>query len=273
MKILHLDKREVNRKEFIRRSALETDSENLINEPTLVYNNGKLVIAYIDLSGIDTDNLRWACLTNKYDKSYRTAGLITNSNIFGYMPRRTLMADYCHVTAMAKDKPKNHLVYIEFASQLEKYYRQYFPDVLDKHYEIVKEKILPEWRIDGTPFTSGIVNKDNPLKYHYDAGNFQGVLSNMVAFKKGVEGGRLVCPEYDIKFEISDNTLLIFDGQSILHGVTPIKKTNPKGYRYTVVYYSLQQLWKCEPLKDEVKRIRAVKKQREFKRLDLKPKN
>ena len=37
---------------------------------------------------------------------------------------------------------------------------------------------------------------------------------------------------------------------------------------YSVVYYSLEQMWKCEPLGDEVERIRNVKTQREIKRLD-----
>jgi hypothetical protein len=90
-----------------------------------------------------------------------------------------------------------------------------------------------------------------------------------VAFKKGVEGGRLCCPEFGIKFEIEDNTLLVFDGQSILHGVTPIKKLHPDAYRYTIVYYSLQQMWRCDTVNEEIYRIRKVKKAREFKRLTL----
>jgi len=122
--------------------------------------------------------------------------------------------------------------------------------------------------MEGTPFTSGIVNKNNPLKYHHDSGNFKNVLSNMIVLKRGVKGGRLSCPEYDIKFECDDNCVVIFDGAQILHGVTPIIK--PEGeetYRYSVVYYSLEQMWKCDSVNEEVKRIRKVKKEREFKRI------
>ena len=70
-----------------------------------------------------------------------------------------------------------------------------------------------------------------------------------------------------MKFEIEDNTILIFDGQSIVHGVTPLKKYSNDSYRYTIVYYSLEQMWKCDTIKEEVLRIRKLKKEREFKRI------
>ena len=127
---------------------------------------------------------------------------------------------------------------------------------------------MQDWTIGGSPFTSGIVNKNNQLKYHYDAGNFKGVLSNMVVFKKDVDGGHLVIPELDIVLEVEDNTLTIFNGQDILHGVSTIEYENEHAYRYSVVYYSLEQMWKCEPFGEEIKRIRKVKTEREKKRLD-----
>lgn len=56
-----------------------------------------------------------------------------------------------------------------------------------------------------------------------------------------------------------------------MHGVTPIIKTHRDGYRFTVVYYSLEQMWKCLTITQELARIRNVKTQREAKR--LKPSN
>ena len=72
----------------------------------------------------------------------------------------------------------------------------------------------------------------------------------------------------DLKLEIADGSLSIFDGQSILHGVSPFVKTSADAYRYTVVYYTLEQMWKCETITDELIRIRKKKKEREFNRLD-----
>lgn len=271
MQIIELEKRLIKPKDFVMRSAEENDCETLITEDTLVTTGGgKTIIAYLSLKDkVDTDALRWACLTTKYGTATRTGGLKSQSRTFGYMPRRTLLADFCHESDIKSIGAKQSIVFKDFAKQLEGFYRQHFPEVLEKHYKTVEEKILPEWRIEGSPFTSGIVNKDNPLKYHRDAGNFKGVFSNMVAFKKDVAGGRLCLPEFGIKFEIADNSLLIFDGQTYVHGVTPIIKLSGEAYRYTVVWYSLEQLWQCLPLSDEAKRIQTKKTQRERKRVDL----
>jgi hypothetical protein len=89
----------------------------------------------------------------------------------------------------------------------------------------------------------------------------------MIVFKQYTEGGRLSCPEYGVKFEVADNTIIIFDGQKILHGVTPIKHLNKAAYRYSVVYYSLAQMWNCGHVNEELVRIRKVKRQREIKRV------
>jgi hypothetical protein len=90
----------------------------------------------------------------------------------------------------------------------------------------------------------------------------------MLVLKKDVDGGYLIIPELDLALECPDGALVIFNGQNILHGVSPIEYTNNKAYRYSVVYYSLEQMWKCEPLDEEIARIRNVKMERENKRLD-----
>jgi len=120
----------------------------------------------------------------------------------------------------------------------------------------MSDKVLKDYQIENTPFTSGIINKDNQLKYHFDTGNFKDVYSCMLGFKEDILGGYLALPEYNCAFEIEDNSLFIFDGQNILHGVTPFEKLTEKSYRYTIVYYSLKRMWQCLPINDEVVRIR-----------------
>src|SRR6185369_973882 len=152
-----------------------------------------------------------------------------------------------------------------------KYYEQWNPTGYKSHCEAV-QKVLPQYRLHGTPFTSGIINDNNPLAYHYDSGNFKGVWSAMFGFKRHVEGGHLSVPELvdtdnrALGFEIADKSLLLFDGQGLLHGVTPIRKTRAEARRFTVVFYSLQQMWKCEPVESEVQRIRRIRTERERKR-------
>ncbi len=67
----------------------------------------------------------------------------------------------------------------------------------------------------------------------------------------------MAVPEYDIGLEVADQSLTLFDGQALLHGVTPFRRSGPQGYRFTVVYYSLQQMWQCLPPGEEAKRAHA----------------
>lgn len=265
MRTIEIKSKNLDLKTFKKRSAFEADASQMIDFDCIITDNGIPVILYKKLE-IDTSKLRKATQAIKYATSTRTNGLKTTSAIFGYRPRVVLRNDYCTATAMANNEKKHHDVIAGFAKELTQYYETYFPDIFQKHVELVKAKIKKDWIIPGSPFTSGIVNKNNPLKYHHDSGNFKGVLSNMIVFKKDIKGGHLSCPEYNLMFECADNTIVIFDGQSILHGVTPIQQLTPEAYRYTTVYYSLEQMWKCDTVNEELSRIRAKKFDRELKR-------
>lgn len=254
-----------NTKDHKAQTALEADAMELVKEDCLVTFNGLPIILYKKLE-VDTSKLRSAVKSIHYVTDKRTNGLKTTSAIFGYRPRNVLRNDYCAATAMAAEDKKNHDVITAFAEELTKYYEEFFPEIFTKHLEEVKNRVKPEWTLGATPFTSGIVNKNNQLKYHHDSGNFKGVLSNMVVFRKDVKGGHLVCPEYGLKFACDDNTVIIFDGQSILHGVSPMKLLTKNAYRYTAVYYSLEQMWKCDTINEELLRIRQLKREREIKR-------
>ena len=268
MKRFDLERKEVDIAKFKKRSAYLSDVSNVIKEDCIIYSDGNPVILYKTLPSKETTHLRWAVKNTNFISGKRTRGLAHTSRTFGFAPRIAMRQDYCHSSSYAYDQPKHHYVVSKFAENLSNIYQKYFPNVFEDHTERVEEKIKPEWKIANTPFTSGIINKNNPLKYHFDQGNFKGVMSNMIAFKKDVTGGHLVMPEFDIALEIADNSLSIFDGQDILHGVSGFDRNNDMGYRYTIVYYSLEQMWKCEPIDDEVVRIRQVKNEREKKRLD-----
>jgi hypothetical protein len=187
------------------------------------------------------------------------------TRIFGNAPRVSIRNDYCRASSLAADDPEAHQVIANFAHVLDEQYKSAHPELYARHARQV-DRVLPEWRIGSSVFTSGIINENNPLPYHFDAGNFAGVWSNMLALRADVEGGHLAVPAFDCAFAIGDRTLLMFDGQGLLHGVTPMKRTSATGYRYTLVYYSLKDMWACETSVDETRRYQHVRTLRERKR-------
>lgn len=266
--ILVSRKEDFSSKEYIRRTAIESDYSTLVTESCKIIDEdtGVLIAVYLVMPKTPT-RLLTSLLKIKYDKNKRLAGLITHSRIFGFKNREKIRNDFCSSTMLSRESPDDHQIICDFAKELTNYYKKYCGEVFDDHLAIANEKILPEWKIKDTPFSSGIVNKNNALHYHYDSGNFKDVYSNMVAFKSNIKGGYLSIPEYDIGLEIATNSIVLFNGQKLLHGVTPIKLLSKNSYRFTVVYYTLQQMWKCEPLTKELARIKDERTKLERNRL------
>lgn len=267
MKELLLKKRDIDLSQFVKRSALETDYEQFIDEDVIAIDadTKQIIFIHTRLDFSDKD-IMWALGRIKYEENVRTAGLKTRSRIFGYNPRNVVRKDFCSTTSLAVDQPTEHAVVCKYGVQIAGLYSEFTPETYGKHQEIMKSKVLDEWQIRETPFTSGIINKNNPLKYHFDSGNFKNVYSCMAVFKRHIRGGFLSMPEYNVGVSLPHNSVFMFDGQSVLHGVTPITKTSPDAVRFSIVYYSLQQIWNCLPLSDEIARIRNIKTVRERRR-------
>lgn len=262
------ERKPLDLRKYVKRSATEKDFSELIKENFIIQHNGKPLVVYLVLKDIPNyDKILNTLKHTHFSTNVRTTGLRTTSKIFGYSPRETIRKDYCSSTAFAREDPEGHFNICNFGNTLADLYRQYCPDMFEYHHAVSKMTIMNDWRIHGTPFTSGIINKNNPLKYHFDRGNVKNVYSNMIVFKNKCEGGYLAIPEFDVGLECSNKSVVFFDGQDILHGVTPFKLTDRQsGYRFSIVYYTLHQMWKCKTVTEELARIKTRKTERELKR-------
>lgn len=271
MKTIEIKKKDVDYREYVKRTAVESDFDTLIKEPCILTEDGNIRIIY-DIIDIDTESLVNDLKRVEFHEGKRTRGLVSISRIFGFRPRSAIRGEYCSATSLAFQQPDIHAKVCGLALEIEKYYEKYNSEGFNRHKNEVTEKVKGEWRINGKSiFTSGIINKNNPLKYHFDTGNFNGVYSMMIVFKEGIEGGYLSMPEYGLGIELRNNSIIMFDGQAILHGVTPITKTVPTAHRFSIVYYSLKQMWKCLEINDELARIKNKKTQRERIRHTMPP--
>ena len=102
----------------------------------------------------------------------------------------------------------------------------------------------PTWLVGGsTGWTSGVVNKTSVLPYHFDSGNIAGSWNAQVVLRDRIGGGALHCPSIvtldgrSVALACDDASLILFDGQSRMHGVTPLVRRRG-GYRYSIVYYA-----------------------------------
>lgn len=271
MKTIKLNKVDFDTKARLKTKARHSDiTGEIVNCDAVMEHEGRPVVIYKKLDEEITKAMRWAVGTIKYSTSTRTGGLVSTSRIFGYSPRVALRNDFCSVTSLAKEFPKQHYFICKYAEEVARVYKEFMPHLYEKHCKEVESLVLPCWRLPNSPFTSGIINKDNHLAYHYDSGNFKDVASNMVSFKRNCKGGELLLPEFNTGLGCGDGYLSIFDGQSLFHGVAPFE-IGYGGYRYTTVYHSLKAMGNCMTTEEEIARFRKRRIEIERKRRAGKP--
>lgn len=273
-------RRPVKPREWLGKTVRADDYATLYDKPVILQEEGltpKTTIVLLDLAdyGIRMDALVERLQTLKYSALNRVAGTAAISQalqrVFGYMPRKTGHRDYCTAASIGMENPEAEHALEEGAKVAEHFYQLTNPELHRQHDAWLRQKgVRDQWRLHegDSVFTSGIVNKNNPLPYHYDTGNFDQAWSAMFVFKSpGYSGGRLHVPEYDCAFELPDHSVLMFDGQDLVHGVTPV--VNEGGaYRYSVVYYSLRMMWQCLTIPEEVEHAALAKTLREQRRAD-----
>jgi hypothetical protein len=69
----------------------------------------------------------------------------------------------------------------------------------------------------------------------------------MIACRHGIDGGMLYLADYDVYLAVPHGSISIFDGQSVLHGVTPFTVTSHDAWRYTLVCYAKSGMKSCAP--------------------------
>ena len=256
MKYKKIATKEVDTASMLGTYAKVEDVTEVITEDTVLTMDNVPVLIYLRDTGLDVEPLRNAMNKVSWCTAPRATSKLAIANatnrVFGYQPRVNMRNLPCNVAALGLEHPDMHQLLCGWTEAIAKLYMELAPDAANVHKERTVEKIQDRFHLADSMFTSGIINKTNQLPYHFDRGNFVGAWSAMLGLRRWIDGGFLVIPQYDLALEISDGSMCLFDGQAFLHGVTPIKKLNEQGERYTIVWYSLQKMWQCLTTAEEV---------------------
>ena len=253
---------------LIKSTPTKDHYDTVIKSDTIFTKEGRTVGLYVKIPKSELTEIRRACLTTNYVKTYRTLkALPTQSSVFGSLPRVPLRNDYCRYSQQTKNERDNANRIFSFQSTLLRIYKEYLPNNLQTDTEKVNNQVNGDYLlVEGSPFATANINVNHAIKYHRDTGNFKGNLSNVLILRDGIIGGELVFPEYRVALSQEDGYLAIFDGQSEVHGVMPIIKTKENPYRASIVYYTLENMKHCYPFKMEVERLQQLTTERAYKR-------
>jgi hypothetical protein len=203
------------------------------------------VLAYLPLPD-GVNDLRRAVRNIRYGETLRqSSGLRNKSRTFGMAPRKMYQKrESCRPTALSTDQPDEHAVIVGLGDLCADVLREIAPEVMARD-EVTMRVVESEWRLaDRSTWTSGVVNNTTVLPYHVDGANFP-TWSAMPVLRRGVRGGRLHVPEYDLVVGCRDGWMVAFNGYELWHGVTPLRVAEADGYRISVVYYSLRGMKDC----------------------------
>jgi len=240
--------------------------ERIINPPARLVSQGRCVGVYASLPAWLAEKGHQITRQVKPKKNTRTQGLPTKSTILGSLPRVPLRHNYCRLSADTNEHPEIWELAKEFAGHICTLYEKWLPEEYERHTRQTNSEIVPDWVVPGTPFTTINFNVNHAIKHHRDAANQKGVWSNVIILRKNSKGGLLVLPEYRAALTQVDGAIIIFDGQKVMHGVTPIA-TQAGGYRCSVVLYALDQFRNCYPYAEELENIKRhrTKLEQEFR--------
>jgi hypothetical protein len=178
----------------------------------------------------------------------RLSGISVKNQTFGFAAAQPLRSRYgCSRCFFDRDFPEVSETLHQIVSTAERKFMAYAPGAYRRTSSIVMDNVAKPWLISGTPWTSGVINNTAALPYHRDSGNIAGSWSAMFAARSGLDGGYLHLVDYDVWLSIPNGSYSIFDGQSVLHGVSPFIPTSHDAYRYTIVTYAKSGMKRCHP--------------------------
>lgn len=228
---------------------------------------GDPILAYLPLS--DAAPLRRALRSiTQWNGVQRQNNYRSKSQTFGYAPRRPVLhREACTLTQLGRDRPDIEAVLEGFADQFSARLREIDPAIVPTDQATLGE-LLPDWRIgEDRLWTSGVINDTAALPYHRDGFNFP-TWSAMPVLRRAVRGGHLHLPEYGLTVPCADSTVTYFPGKIYVHGVTPLTRAQPDGYRFSVVYYALRGMLTCREAAEEARlgRLRRTEREAEMGR-------
>lgn len=164
------------------------------------------------------------------------------SGIAGWFDRYPRIP-YGRATSYTANNPEKFKMAFPFLQHLAKGFKDLLPWRYNNQLKAAN-KLDPEFLVPGTPFTTITVNKTFRTAAHYDAGDLNEGLSNLLVLSNDGKftGGYLIAPEYRVAVNVRPGDLLLINNHEVMHGNTPIVCEEGSERVSLVVYFREKML-------------------------------
>jgi hypothetical protein len=172
-----------------------------------------------------------------------------SSGSFGFLERGGGF-NYCRCTPFTRDDPEGWNAVLSLVQALALVYRTALPEAFAVQMQYA-QLTHEDFRIDGTPWTSGTVNRNAVFPAHRDDGNLSLGASVMAVLRRGkYSGGLFVLPEYRLAVDAHDRDVILFSSD-LLHGNTAFAGAERTHERVSVVVYYRRGMLDCGSAAEE----------------------
>jgi hypothetical protein len=174
--------------------------------------------------------------------SLTTYGTAVNSGIAGWFDRYPRIP-YGRATSYTANSFEKFKMSYPFLQSLARGFKELLPWRYNNQMEAAK-KVDPAFLVPETPFTTITVNKTFRTAAHYDAGDLNSGLSNLLTLSNdgNYTGGYLIAPEYRVAVNVRPGDLLLINNHEVMHGNTPIECAEGSERISLVVYFREKML-------------------------------
>lgn len=188
-----------------------------------------------------------------------------HSGIAGWFDRYPRIP-YGRATSYTRD----HYEKFKLSYPFLQYLSQGFKELLPWRYEnqmAAARKIDPGYLVPGTPFTTITVNKSFRTACHFDAGDLNTGLSNLLTLSNNgnYKGCYLVAPEYRVAVNPRPGDLLLINNHEVMHGNTQIELLDEEAERISLVCYFREKMLELGSKEYEDTRYQFVEDRRHNK--------
>lgn len=165
-----------------------------------------------------------------------------NSGIAGWFDRYPRIP-FGRATSYTRDHFEKFQMAFPFLQTLAKGFKELMPWRYANQMDAAS-KIDQGFLVPGTPFTTITVNKTFRTAAHYDAGDLDSGLSNLLVLSNNgnYSGGYLVAPEYRVAVNVRPGDLLLINNHEVMHGNTPIVLEDDEAERVSLVCYFREKM-------------------------------
>jgi hypothetical protein len=164
------------------------------------------------------------------------------SGIAGWFDRYPRIP-YGRATSYTEKNREKFEMAFPFLQTLAKGFKELMPWRYSNQMEAAK-KLDPQFLVPETPFTTITVNKTFRTAAHFDAGDLNSGLSNLLVLSNNgnYKGGYLIAPEYRVAVNVRPGDLLLINNHEVMHGNTPIELLDEEAERISLVCYFREKM-------------------------------